>query len=349
MTVSRAFGHTAKRVLPVALLPLAASLAAAPAPGDEPTRRLPERLEHYVSATVRLTAAERAQLFAGAPVTRMLDADPGREVAVFGAIWLDAPARAYVEAVSDIEAHERGGAYLATKRLGDPARAEDFASLRLPDGDVRDLRDCRVGDCAVKLDQPTIEAIRAAAGRAEGAFRERALALVSGYRARGNAALPVYRDKPEPAAVAFELQALAARLPPIAAGVPAVRRYLIDYPRAPIPDARDFVYWQLAKFGLKPTVRISHVVIDERPDATIVASKMLYASHYFIAAVELRVLTPDPSRGPGVWLMTVSRSRADGLGGLKGLLMRGRVQSQVRTSLARSLVSSKARLEARGR
>jgi hypothetical protein len=330
-----------------------AAVLAAP-PGG--TARLPERLERYVTATVRLTAAERAHLAAGAPVTRLLAADASKEVAVFGAIWIAAPARAYVEAIRDIESHERGGAYLATRRVAHPARSADFAALSLPD-DVRDLRDCRVGDCQVKLDQPAIDAMRArvdfskadAGARANAVFRERALALVDSYRASGNAALPVYRDKPAPAPVAAELGALVAQLPPITSALPELRGYLLDYPRAALPGAEDFVYWQIARFGLKPTVRVSHVVIHERPDETVVASKMLYASHYFIAALELRVLVPDPARGPGVWFVTVSRSRADGLGGLKGLLIRGRVQNQVRTSIAGSLVSTKARLEARSR
>ena len=56
------------------------------------------------------------------------------------------------------------------------------------------------------------------------------------------------------------------------------------------------MYWQETEFGLKPTLRISHLTIRESPQDALVVSKMPYASHYFWTGVELRVLVPDPSR-----------------------------------------------------
>ena len=50
-------------------------------------------------------------------------------------------------------------------------------------------------------------------------------------------------------------------------------------------------------FGLKPTIRISHVTIQEGQEGTVVASKMLYASHYFWTGLELRALLPDLTEG----------------------------------------------------
>jgi hypothetical protein len=70
-----------------------------------------------------------------------------------------------------------------------------------------------------------------------------------------------------------------------------------------------FLYWQDVQFGLKPTLRISHLSIREGPEDTVVASKMLYARHYFWTALELRTLVPDPSRGQGFWFFTTRRSR----------------------------------------
>jgi hypothetical protein len=53
----------------------------------------PARLDSYVRNTVKLTAAEQKQLGGGEPVTRLLAADQSKEVAVFGAIWINAPMR----------------------------------------------------------------------------------------------------------------------------------------------------------------------------------------------------------------------------------------------------------------
>jgi hypothetical protein len=71
----------------------------------------------------------------------------------------------------------------------------------------------------------------------------------------------------------------------------------------------------------------------------------LYASHYFWTALELRVLLPDPLRGPGFWLVTVNRSRSDGLSGFTGRLIRGRVRSEVEDGTRAALMVTKERLE----
>jgi hypothetical protein len=80
----------------------------------------------------------------------------------------------------------------------------------------------------------------------------------------------------------------------------------------------------------------------------VVASKMLYASHYFWTALELRVLLPDHTRGPGFWLVTVNRSRSDGLSGFTGRVIRGRVRSEVEDGTRAALTATKTRLEAKG-
>ena len=86
--------------------------------------------------------------------------------------------------------------------------------------------------------------------------------------------------------------------------------------------------------------------MHETADETVVASKMLYASHYFRAALELRVLVPDPARGQGFWFVTVSRSRVDGLSGFIGRLLRGKVRGEIQDGSLAGLRATKRRLEA---
>jgi hypothetical protein len=112
-----------------------------------------------------------------------------------------------------------------------------------------------------------------------------------------------------------------------------------------IPDATSFLYWQETEFGLRPTIRISHITIRENPDDTVVTSKMLYASHYFWTGLELRVLMPDPSRGTGFWFVMENRSRSDGLSGFTGFFVRRRVRSEVEDGALAALRSTKQRLE----
>jgi hypothetical protein len=135
------------------------------------------------------------------------------------------------------------------------------------------------------------------------------------------------------------------QMPEMTAQMPDVRRYLLNYPQVTLPESTSFMYWQLVRFGLKPTVRISHVTIRERPTDTLVASRMVHASHYFWTAIELRTLLPDLPRGPGFWFVTVSRSRSDGLSGFTGMFVRGRVRGRVREGTLSVLQTTKQKLE----
>ena len=198
---------------------------------------------------------------------------------------------------------------------------------------------CRRYVSAVDWQKPTAKV------DATAVLRRLALQYVRGYREGGNARLAVYRDKDRPTFVANEFQSMIDRLPRLAADLPELKRYLLDYPRATLPDATDFLYWQSALFGLKPTVRISHLVIQQRPDQTVIASKMLYATHYFWTALELRVLLADPARGRGFWFVTVNRSRSDGLGGFTGRIIRARVRDEVQNGTHAALIATKKKLE----
>jgi hypothetical protein len=316
---------------------------------------LPTGLAAFLAEEAHASPSDREALLAGQPLIKLLDADPTKEIAVLGAVWVHAPAGRYVEQVKNIEQFERGSAFRVTKRISDPPRPEDFAALTISDQDFADLKDCRIGDCALKLDADGMQRLRAgvdwrqstAKADATALFRQMALEYVDGYRKGGNARLGVHRDREHPTFVADEFRSMIERLPRLAAELPELRRFLLEYPKAPLANATDFLYWQETQFGLKPTVRINHLVIQERADRTVVASKMLYASHYFWTALELRVLLPDPARGPGFWLVTVNRSRSDGLSGFTGRVIRDRVQREVEESTRTALAATKKRLESR--
>lgn len=319
-----------------------------------PRASFPARLDSYLTNVVKLSEGERQRLLRGEPLTRLLDGDASKDVGVLGAVWVNAPRTRYVEAVSDIETFETGRGFKVTKRISAPPRFEDFSALHLPNDDLDALRDCRVGDCDVKLDEQALQRFRSsidwrapnARAKANALMRQLALEYVTRYLQSGNRELAVYRDKSRPTSVAHEFGLIVEQMPLLTTFMPNMRRYLLEYPHVTIPGATSFIYWQETEFGLKPTIRISHLTIRETPDDTVVTSKMLYASHYFWTGLELRVLVPDASRGTGFWFITVNRSRSDGLSGFTGLFVRRRVRSEVQEGTMAILRSTKQRLEA---
>jgi len=345
--------RTIVRLLSVAaIISFCPELSIRPASAIQPRTAFPPAMDAYLTNTARLTAAERGDLAAGKGVTKLLDADPNIEIAVFGAVWIAATPSEYVKKLTDIETFERGGPVRTTKKISDPPVAADFGTLELPDGDIKGLRNCKIGDCDLKLGAEGINAARAldwekptAAADANALVRRLALALVTAYHDGGDDRLGVYRDKDRPTFVAKEFRSMVDALPAFGAAIPDFKQYLLEYPRTRLPNATDIFYWQLAQFGVKPTIRITHLVIQQQPDRTIVASKLLYASHYFWTALGVRVLLADPSRGNGFWLMTVSRCRSDGLSGFSGKFVRGRARGEAQKGVLALLTQTKAALE----
>jgi hypothetical protein len=321
----------------------------------QPPPRLPGRLADYVAQHVKLTPAQETQLMQGQPVTRMLDGDAAREVTIFGAIWVNAPIARYVTAVKDIEQFEKGDNFLVTKRISNPPRLEDFAQMRVPPDDVADLKSCKVGSCELKLSESALLRARKqidwskpdVTADVNRLAQQLAFEYANGYLEGGNARLAVYRDSRRPTFVGQEFASMIDRMPSLTDYLPELKRYLLEFPNAMLPKSDSFLYWQEAKFGLKPTVRLTHLVIAEQPTHVAIASKMLYASHYFWTALELRVLVPDPSRGEGFWYVSVNRSRSDGLSGFVGSIIRGKVRGEAEKGMIAALKMTKNRMERR--
>ena len=316
---------------------------------------LPARFDSYIKAHVELTADQHERLLAGEPVTQHLETDPAKEVAIFGAVWVKAPIARYLSAVKDIESFERGDNFLMTKRISNPPRLADFDQLTLPADDIVDLKKCQVGDCEVQLGEAAISRIQSttdwskptAAAEVNAAMRGLAFEYVNGYVVGGNKALAAYRDAKRPTFVAQEFLVMVDQMSEMANYLPGLKKYLLDFPESTLPNAESFLYWQDTKFGLKPTLRINHVTISDQQTHAIVVSKMLYASHYFWTAIELRILVPDPARGEGFWFANVNRSRSNGLDGFVGSMIRGKVRSEAENGMKAALAITKTRMEQR--
>ena len=239
--------------------------------GGHGAKPLPPPLQDFVTRVARLTDEQRRNLDEGKPVSRLLDADPSTEVAIFGAVWIASSMQRYVRAIADIENFEKGGIVRLTRRISTPPRLEDFAELRVPHEDLAALPRCRVGDCDLKLGEPALGRLQTevdwkapdAVDRANLLVRNLALEYVTGYLEGGNERLAVYRDRERPTFVAKEFTRMIDQMPELTAYAPDLRPYLLEYPRVALPGATSFLY--LARDGVRSEADHSHQPFDHPP------------------------------------------------------------------------------------
>ncbi|MGH7676015.1 MAG: hypothetical protein ACREMV_12155, partial [Gemmatimonadales bacterium] len=276
-----------------------------------------------------------------------------RDVAVFAIITAAVSRDDYVAQVRDFTRWLGAPTRTRFGLFSDPAVAADVDAVTIDSRDVTDLKDCRPGDCKIKLPATEMRRIHEAIdwkaadvqAQVSAYARQRLLDYVTAYRASGDSALVVYDDRGNvPAGEAFA--ALLRESPYLYAYAPTLHRYLARYPADTLPGLTEVLYWsedQLPR--LRPILSVKHLVLYTPPElagATIVAEKQIYANHYFEAAFELLTVV---DRAPGVYLVLLRRFRFDNLpsGGLVNL--RGRVTGKLRDQARADLEREQMRAE----
>jgi hypothetical protein len=302
------------------------------------------------------TSHDLKTLRAGQPIAKLLPQRLDREIGVAGAIRIARPPAAFVRAFEDIERFESGGGFLLTRRISSPPVPEDFAELTVPPDDVEALRTCRPGKCDVKLGGGALQEFRKldwnrtdVQSEVDALARRLALEYVTAYQKGGNKALAIYRDKERPTFIADEFADMVKESGVLLETLPPLSNYLIDYPANPPAGINEFFYWSVAQFGLKPVMRINHVVIAHTEGARAqyaIATKQLYASHYFHTALEVRALVDDDERpGLGHYLIVLNLARSDGLTGMFGGIVRSKARKGSLEGMMRALVATREAVE----
>lgn len=334
----------------VVTLFLIAILVAAPSSAQTPT----DQLWTFLREKVQFTALEIDAVHQGKAVAKILPSEK-QEVAVFGIVLVRAPADFFLDRFRNIESYKRGTSVPQVKKFSNPPRIEDLQQLTIDAGDLNSLKSCRVGDCGVKLPSDVIERLHEidwsdpnAAQQATVLGREALLEYVKRYLAGGNEELSEYSDKKQPLRVADQFAAILNASPYVFEYQPEFYEYLRDYPKKRLDHVANFVYWSNEKFGLKPVISVTHVSIYSPLEAglTIIASKQIYASHYFEASLGLTVTIADVQNSqPCFYLLYFNRSRSDALhGGFSGMA-RGRVRSRARKGTEENLAKISRSIE----
>jgi len=321
---------------------LLGAIAAPPVQGQAPAQ-----LVRFLRQSIGVDSAQLAQIERGEGVVKVLDTKDRRDVALFGIITSPASRDAYLAQVRDFRSSLRTPTRTHFGIFSDPASAADVEAVTVSMRDVEDMKDCRPGNCVVKLPATDMRRIHEETtwsaddiqAQLSAYARRRLVAYVTDYRARGDSAMAIYDDRGNlnvHSSAAFA--GLLAESPYVYENVPSLGRYLAAYPREKLAGATEVLFWsENAMPHLRPILSVTHEVVytpPELPGVTLIAAKQLYADHYFEAALDLTCVV---DRQGGSYLLVLRRYRFDNMpsGGL--LNIRGRAVGALRDQLLADL------------
>lgn len=303
----------------------------------------------FLVSAFGLSTAEIARLDRGDVVSRTLAVTNRREVATLGIVRITTSPENYVGRLSDIATFKRSADVLQVGTFSRAPEPADVSALTIDERDLRQLRGCRVESCDVRLSAEAIERIQReidwraadAEEHASRLMRQFLVEYVARYQERGAKAAMEYADRAPRLNAGREFASLLDDDTILPRYAPRLRRHLLDYPES-AENVSDFVYWSKELVRRRPVVSITHVATaaanEDSPMAYVIASKQIYAAHYFDASLGLTLLVPDRTApSPAMYVVYLNRSRVDLFDGVFGGVVRRMVAGRARTLIAEQL------------
>ncbi len=306
----------------------------------------------FLRKAIQLDDAQLAAVEKGAVVTKLLPTTEKAEVAAFGVLKTAGTVDLLLTRVRDFQKFRQVPQIPELGRFSNPAKVEDLIGLHHPPDDIVALRKCKPGSCDVKLGTKGLEAVAKinwsapdADQKAVQIFNEAMVEYVRAYQQGGTAAMGNVLDKKQEKSRAQEFRTLMANSPYLVEYVKEFNDYLETYPAGKLPGVVDTLYWAKDTFGLKPVVSAYHATIYRGPRGLLIANKLLAATHYFNASLEIMAAVPTAD-GKSLYLLSLFRTRLDPPTGMLAGVLMGKVRDGVETGVKENLKTAQARLMA---
>lgn len=299
-----------------------------------------------------LSPREISRMLKGEIVTKKLETGDKRDVAVLGAMTLEVPPIATVDAARDIKKFKEGKEILSLGKFVnfDP---EELNALTLQDDEVVMLGNCRIRNCDSKLPAGWIEKLKSEKDKQKRIQLFRALLAdyAKDYSSRGSKAILDYEGARHPVRAQKEFVSILEHSSYLKRLAPDFYEYLREYPDKKPGGTENFIYWSREKFGFKPVTNLTHVNMYQWSHADfngyMIASRQIFADHYYDASLGLTILIDRKPHGS--YLIYVNRSRIDMLAGFLSSFRRALTLPRVRSGLELHMKTMKARIEDRNR
>ena len=175
-------------------------------------------------------------------------------------------------------------------------------------------------------------------------WRQLLAADAAAYLANGT--LGDYRNKATPLDVAEEFNLIFESSRYFEPLSPEFFAYVRRFPSIPLEGTENILYWSKDDI-YRPVTRVTHQVLyPAPPDARrpgLIATKQIYAAHYFDAGLGLTCAFDD--RAAGFYMLSVNRVRTRSLTSFTRGVVRSIVQRRSRDAMEGILRSTKTALE----
>jgi len=318
-------------------------------------------LEAFFRQSIGLTDDQIAAIRNGQAIAKAVPSRIPDEIFLFGAVYIHAAPEAYLRFARDFDRLRKLPSYLALGEFNNPPQLSDLKGFSFDNEDIQALRRCKPGACLIQAPASSIEDFHRSIdwsasdvnAQVNELSRKTALQFLLAYQQDGNQVFGIYNDKRKPTEVAQQFTYMLSYYNALMERLPEFYQYLLSYPNAKPASVENTFYWAKVKFGLKPTLRIVHVVTMRGNPADevayAIAEKQLYSSHYFSTALDLSfcVRGSEDPKNQGFYLIMAMGSEQAGLTGFKGSIVREAAVSRSVSSLRNALTTIRNTLESK--
>lgn len=320
------------------------------APAVAPAQEAPPR--PFLRKVIQLDEGQLAAVEKGEVVTKLLPTTDKPEIAAFGVVKTAGTVDQLLALARDVKKFRQVPQIPELGYFSSPAKIEDLKGLNHPPDDITALKRCKPGSCDVKLGTKGLEMVSKidwkaadAEKRAVALFNQGIVEYVTAYQQGGTDAMGNVLDKKQEKSRAQEYRALLANSPYLVDYVKEFNDYLVAWPNGKLAGADDVLYWAKDTFGLKPVVSAYHATFYRNPRGALIANKLLGATHFFNASLEILAGVPTPD-GKGLYLLSLFRTRIDPPTGMLGGVLMGKVRGGIETGVQENLKMARERLAA---
>jgi hypothetical protein len=320
------------------------------APSVAPAQEAPPR--PFLRKVIQLDDAQLAAVEKGEVVTKMLPTTDKPEIAAFGVVKTAGTVDQLLTLARDVKKFRQVPQIPEMGYFSSPAKIEDLNGLTHPPDDIAALKRCKPGSCDVKLGTKGMELVSKIDWKAADAekqavaiFNQAIVEYVKAYQLGGTDAMGNVLDKKQEKSRADEYRALLANSPYLVDYVKEFNDYLATWPKGKLAGADDVLYWAKDTFGLKPVVSGYHATFYKSPRGALIANKLIAATHFFNATLELMAAVPTAD-GKGLYLLSLYRTRIDPPTGMLGGVLMGKVRDGIDTGVKENLKTARDRLAA---